>query len=93
MAIKNFVLVFFSIKNFALVVFFQLKTLFLVLQLKTLFFVLQLKSLFLFLQLKTLLQLRKLINKKYIYTVDSRYLEVDGTTEIIRLTRSSTQRN
>ena len=27
------------------------------------------------------------------YTVDSRYLEVDGTTEIIRLTRSSTQRN
>jgi len=35
----------------------------------------------------------RIFNSGNVDTVDSRYLEVDGTTEIIRLTRSSTQRN
>jgi hypothetical protein len=33
----------------------------------------------------------KQINNLYIYTVDSRYLEFDGTMEKIRVNRSSTQ--
>jgi len=44
------------------------------------------------LSIKILLK-RTLKMLNILYTVDSRYLEVDGTTEIIRLTRSSTQRN
>ena len=34
---------------------------------------------------------KKRIIKKYLYTVDSRYLEFDGTMEKIRVNRSSTQ--